>query len=105
MNRRAMSRRSAARPAGANRCRQADLCRGVPGYVRYAAGLHSARRTASRPATAPAGLDREGRLAVKVGIPREVKTHEYRVAITPAGVHELVSAGHQVYVEKDAGVG
>src|SRR6266545_1771241 len=47
----------------------------------------------------------EGRQAVKVGIPREVKTHEYRVAITPAGVHELVSAGHQVYVEKDAGVG
>jgi alanine dehydrogenase len=42
---------------------------------------------------------------VKVGIPREVKTHEYRVAITPAGVHELVRAGHQVYVEKDAGVG
>jgi alanine dehydrogenase len=42
---------------------------------------------------------------VKVGIPREVKTHEYRVACTPAGVHELVSAGHQVYVEKEAGVG
>jgi alanine dehydrogenase len=42
---------------------------------------------------------------VKVGIPREVKTHEYRVACTPAGVHELVTAGHQVYVEKDAGVG
>jgi alanine dehydrogenase len=34
-----------------------------------------------------------------------VKTHEYRVAITPAGVHELVSAGHQVYLEKEAGVG
>jgi alanine dehydrogenase len=42
---------------------------------------------------------------VKVGIPREVKNHEYRVAITPAGVHELVSHGHEVYVEKDAGVG
>jgi alanine dehydrogenase len=42
---------------------------------------------------------------VKVGIPREVKTHEYRVACTPAGVHELVTAGHQVYVEKEAGVG
>jgi alanine dehydrogenase len=42
---------------------------------------------------------------VKVGIPREVKTHEYRVACTPAGVHELVLAGHQVLVEKDAGVG
>ena len=42
---------------------------------------------------------------MKVGIPREVKTHEYRVAITPAGANELVSAGHQVYVEKEAGVG
>jgi alanine dehydrogenase len=42
---------------------------------------------------------------VKVGIPREVKNHEYRVAITPAGVHELVRNGHEVYVEKEAGVG
>jgi len=42
---------------------------------------------------------------VKVGIPREVKNHEYRVAITPAGVHELVRHGHEVVVEKDAGVG
>jgi alanine dehydrogenase len=42
---------------------------------------------------------------VKVGIPREVKNHEYRVAITPAGVHELVTHGHEVFVEKDAGVG
>ena len=42
---------------------------------------------------------------MKVGIPREVKNHEYRVAITPAGVHELVRHGHEVYVEKDAGVG
>ncbi|HEY3199832.1 MAG TPA: hypothetical protein VGK55_04745, partial [Actinomycetes bacterium] len=30
---------------------------------------------------------------VKVGIPREVKNHEYRVAITPSGVHELVRLG------------
>jgi alanine dehydrogenase len=42
---------------------------------------------------------------VKVGIPREVKNHEYRVAITPAGVHELVRNGHQVVVEQNAGVG
>jgi alanine dehydrogenase len=42
---------------------------------------------------------------VKVGIPREVKNHEYRVAITPAGVHELVRGGHQVYVEAGAGLG
>jgi alanine dehydrogenase len=42
---------------------------------------------------------------VKVGIPREVKNNEYRVAITPSGVNELVSAGHSVHLEKDAGVG
>ena len=42
---------------------------------------------------------------MKVAIPREVKNHEYRVAITPSGVHELVKHGHEVYVEKDAGVG
>ncbi len=42
---------------------------------------------------------------MKVGIPREVKNHEYRVAITPAGVHELVRHGHEVFIEKDAGLG
>jgi alanine dehydrogenase len=42
---------------------------------------------------------------VIVGIPREVKEDEYRVAITPAGVRELTSAGHRVMVEKDAGIG
>ncbi len=42
---------------------------------------------------------------VKVGIPREVKNNEFRVAITPAGVHELVRYGHQVLIEQNAGVG
>ncbi len=42
---------------------------------------------------------------VKVGIPREVKNNEFRVAITPAGVHELVRNGHRVYVERSAGEG
>ncbi len=42
---------------------------------------------------------------MKVGIPREVKNHEYRVAMTPAGVHEFVRAGHDVYVEAGAGLG
>jgi alanine dehydrogenase len=42
---------------------------------------------------------------VKVGIPRELKDNEYRVAITPSGVRELSAAGHDVYVEHDAGVG
>jgi len=42
---------------------------------------------------------------VKVAIPREVKNNEFRVAITPSGVHELTRQGHDVFVEKDAGVG
>ncbi|MEN9741365.1 MAG: hypothetical protein RIR66_321 [Actinomycetota bacterium] len=42
---------------------------------------------------------------MKIGVPREIKNHEYRVAITPAGVHELVRHGHEVFVEHDAGVG
>ena len=42
---------------------------------------------------------------MKVGVPKEVKNHEYRVAITPSGVHELVRGGHQVYVQQDAGTG
>ncbi|HSK55357.1 MAG TPA: alanine dehydrogenase [Jiangellales bacterium] len=42
---------------------------------------------------------------MKVGIPSEVKNHEYRVAITPAGVNELSRNGHDVLVEKGAGDG
>lgn len=42
---------------------------------------------------------------MKVAVPREVKNHEYRVAITPAGVRELVAHGHEVAIEQDAGVG
>jgi alanine dehydrogenase len=42
---------------------------------------------------------------MRVGIPREIKNHEYRVAITPAGVHELARNGHEVFVEQDAGLG
>jgi alanine dehydrogenase len=42
---------------------------------------------------------------MKVGVPKEVKNHEYRVAITPAGAHELVRFGHEVYIQQDAGTG
>ena len=42
---------------------------------------------------------------MKVGVPKEVKNREYRVALTPIGVHELVQHGHEVYVEKEAGRG
>ena len=40
-----------------------------------------------------------------VGIPKEIKNHEYRVAITPAGVKEFINHGHKVIVEKGAGLG
>ncbi|CAM3713697.1 alanine dehydrogenase [Alicyclobacillus pomorum] len=40
-----------------------------------------------------------------IGVPKEIKDNEYRVAITPAGVHALVAAGHQVIVETSAGEG
>jgi alanine dehydrogenase len=42
---------------------------------------------------------------VIVGVPREIKTEEYRVAMTPVGVRELVAHGHEVLVEQDAGEG
>jgi alanine dehydrogenase len=42
---------------------------------------------------------------MKVGIPREVKNREYRVALTPAGALHLVQAGHEVLVETGAGTG
>jgi alanine dehydrogenase len=42
---------------------------------------------------------------MRIGVPREVKNHEYRVAITPAGVHELAREGHEVFVESGAGAG
>jgi len=42
---------------------------------------------------------------VKIGVPQEVKDHEYRVAITPIGVHELVAHGHEVVIQTGAGVG
>ena len=42
---------------------------------------------------------------MRVGIPAEAKNHEYRVAITPAGVHQLAAAGHEVLVQAGAGSG
>jgi alanine dehydrogenase len=42
---------------------------------------------------------------MKVGVPTEIKTDEYRVALTPAGVRELVEHGHEVVVQAGAGVG
>jgi alanine dehydrogenase len=42
---------------------------------------------------------------MKVGVPSEIKTDEYRVALTPAGARELTDAGHEVLVQRGAGEG
>jgi alanine dehydrogenase len=43
--------------------------------------------------------------AMRIGVPREVKNNEFRVALTPSGAHELIRAGHEVLVEQGAGLG
>ena len=42
---------------------------------------------------------------MRIGVPREIKVHEYRVGLVPAGVRELTAAGHEVIVETAAGGG
>ena len=42
---------------------------------------------------------------MKIAVPAEIKNNEFRVAITPAGVHELVASGHEVYIQSGAGKG
>ena len=42
---------------------------------------------------------------MRIGVPKEIKNHEYRVGMVPAGVRDLVAAGHQVFVQSTAGAG
>lgn len=42
---------------------------------------------------------------MKIGVPKEIKVHEYRVGLTPSSVRELVANGHEVLVERGAGGG
>ena len=42
---------------------------------------------------------------MKIGVAKEIKPDEYRVALTPAGARELVQGGHEVAIETGAGVG
>ena len=42
---------------------------------------------------------------MKIGVVKEVKDNENRVSVVPAGVKELIAHGHEVYVQKNAGVG
>ena len=46
-----------------------------------------------------------GLIEMKIGIPKELKDHEFRVALTPAGVDELIRNGHEVWIETGAGEG
>ena len=40
-----------------------------------------------------------------IGVPKEIKNNEYRVSLLPVGVEALTQKGHQVLIEKDAGLG
>ena len=42
---------------------------------------------------------------MRIGVPKEIKVHEYRVGLTPASVAELVAHGHELFVETGAGNG
>lgn len=53
----------------------------------------------------PVPNQERGRSIVKVGVVKEIKPYEHRVALTPAGVKALTGAGHTVYVEAGAGLG
>ena len=68
------------------------------------------RRPAARPPAQVRDLACESsapteRTNMRIAVPAEVKNHEYRVAITPVGVAELVAHGHQVFIQAGAGLG
>src|SRR4051812_31479333 len=42
---------------------------------------------------------------MRIAVPTEIKNNEFRVAITPAGVHDLVAHGHEVLIQSGAGIG
>jgi alanine dehydrogenase len=50
-------------------------------------------------------IERKKRIAMIIGVPKELKDHEYRVSVTPDGVRALCQAGHEVVVEPSAGDG
>ena len=42
---------------------------------------------------------------MRIGVPKEIKIHEYRVGLLPSGVRELTAQGHEVLVQRQAGAG
>jgi alanine dehydrogenase len=65
--------------------------------------LRAARLAEGRRSNLPIHLSRDR--VMRIGVPKEIKNHEYRVGLVPSSVQELVHHGHQVMVQKDAGVG
>src|SRR6185312_7477347 len=100
---RARAGRGAARGDGGHRA-GARRPRRAAGAARRDRGREDARgpAPAAPPARIAAGISFA---AVRIGVAKEIKADEYRVALTPAGALELVNAGHQVQVEAGAGVG
>ncbi len=77
-----------------------------PFWTRRSARSKEQRTAARRPSTDQAIVRRPGTLGgMRVAVPTEVKNNEFRVAITPAGVHDLVANGHEVIVQAGAGLG
>jgi len=66
---------------------------------------HCSTPLTARPRRLCLGHGNEQGMDMKIGVPREIKTHEYRVGLTPSSIRELVAHGHAVLVERDAGVG
>src|SRR5882724_1858881 len=70
-----------------------------------AVGLDFAMFHRTRRLCYPLPLHRQRSSFMKIGVPKEIKIHEYRVGLVPAGVRELVDGGHQVLVQTGAGAG
>ena len=113
--RRGVRRRAAALAGGLHRAERPVGARRPPGLLPppHAALPDAQSRGADRPRPLPrprpdrvlAGAPRQGAGHVKIGVPSEIKPDEYRVAVTPAGVREMVEHGHEVLIEAGAGEG
>jgi purine catabolism regulator len=117
-----LRRRADALARGVHRVQRAVGARRAPPVLpsAYAALSHPSRggadgplarlrprshRLLARPPRSRAGTYPEREEQMKVGVPTEIKTDEYRVALTPSGVRELVEHGHEVVVQAGAGEG
>src|SRR5215471_8521245 len=65
----------------------------------------SARRRAGSPAGAKRNVYEASGMSYVIGVPKEIKVDEYRVAMIPVGVDELTRAGHKVLIQSGAGQG